>query len=301
MNHIPSYSTIYALGHRAVSDLLSSPVVAEEKVDGSQFSMQRLNGELSCRSKGQDLIVDAPEKMFMRAVETAKALDLHDGWIYRCEYLNAPKHNTLAYSRVPVSHLVVYDIETGPACFLGHSAKIDEATRIGLECVPLIYEGMILSLEQVQSMIDRESILGGCNIEGVVIKNYTQFTADKKVAMAKMVCEGFQEKNAKNWKSANPTSADVVQVIIASLRTPARWQKAVQHLREAGQLTDTPKDIGALVKEAQADVLKEEREWISEQLVNHFLPQIIRGSIAGLPEWYKEKLAESAFSESSSV
>ena len=64
MNHIPSYPSIYALGHRAIAEILSSPVVIEEKIDGSQFSMCRTDGVLSCRSKGKDMILDAPEKMF---------------------------------------------------------------------------------------------------------------------------------------------------------------------------------------------------------------------------------------------
>jgi len=176
------------------------------------------------------------------------------------------------------------------------ATKAQEAERLGLECVPLIYSGMLEEISQIQAMIDRDSYLGGCKIEGVVIKNYDLFTADKKVAMAKMVCDGFKEKNAENWKSTNPTAGDVVQVIIAQLRTDARWQKAVQHLREAGTLTDRPRDIGALIKEAQADIEKEEREWIAEQLLKHSLPRILRGSVAGLAEWYKTELAKTAFS-----
>lgn len=33
-----SYPSIYALGHRAIVDLLKGPVFIEEKIDGSQFS-----------------------------------------------------------------------------------------------------------------------------------------------------------------------------------------------------------------------------------------------------------------------
>lgn len=301
MHHIYSYPTIYALGHKAVTELLCGKVLIEEKVDGSQFSMQRLNGELACRSKGQDLIVEAPEKMFTKAVETASALPLTDGWIYRCEYLQSPKHNTLAYARHPAKHLVLYDVETGIQSYLSPAEKYQEAARLGLECVPVYFEGTVLSLEQVQAMLDRDSILGGSKIEGVVIKNYALFMPDKKVAMAKYVCADFQEKNAKEWKRSNPTQQDIVQSIIASLRTDARWNKAVQHLRESGNITDSPKDIGPLIKEARADILKEEKEWIAEQLANHFIPQIIRGSIAGLPEWYKDKLAKSSFTEETLV
>lgn len=298
MHHISSYSTIYALGHRAIAEILSGTVVVEEKIDGSQFSMSRTEaGDLACRSKGQDLIVDAPEKMFTKAVESARLLPLVPGWTYRCEYLQSPKHNTLAYSRHPNRHLVLYDVETGPQCFLAPEAKLAEGQRIGLEVTPLYLHGRIESLEQARALLGQESMLGGCPIEGIVIKNYNLFTPDKKVAMAKVVCDDFKERNAINWKKENPTRGDIVQQLVSALRTEARWQKAVQHLRERGEITDSPRDIAALIKEARADIEKEEREWISDQLLKHELPHILRGAIVGLPEWYKEQLAKSAFAE----
>jgi hypothetical protein len=296
MKHVSSYSTIYALGHRAITDILSGPVVVEEKIDGSQFSMSKGDdGELSCRSKGQDLVVDAPEKMFAKAVEAAKVLPLVPGWVYRCEYLQSPKHNTLAYSRHPSRHIILFDVETGPQCYLPPAEKLAEGIRIGLEVVPLYLNGKLETIEQATAFLGRESMLGGCLIEGVVIKNYAMFTPDKKVAMAKVVSEGFQEKNAANWKTTNPTRADIVQQLITALRTEARWQKAVQHLRERGELTNSPRDIAALITEARADIEKEEREWIAAELLKHELPHILRGAIAGLPEWYKTQLAEKEF------
>lgn len=33
-----SYPSIYNLGHRYIADLLTVPVIVEEKIDGSQFS-----------------------------------------------------------------------------------------------------------------------------------------------------------------------------------------------------------------------------------------------------------------------
>lgn len=57
---IHSYSSIYALGHKALEDLLKTPVLVEEKLDGSQFSFGvyiNQEGErlLKCRSKGADI------------------------------------------------------------------------------------------------------------------------------------------------------------------------------------------------------------------------------------------------------
>lgn len=73
---VNSYPSIFNLGHKAITDLLKSPVIVEEKVDGSQFGfmVHSESGELQCRSKGAPLYNDAPQAMFIRAVETAKRL-----------------------------------------------------------------------------------------------------------------------------------------------------------------------------------------------------------------------------------
>lgn len=299
---IHSYPSIYALGHRAIKDLFTGNILIEEKIDGSQFSMARLNGALHCRSKGAEIFVDAPEKMFTAAVETAKTLDLREGWVYRGEYLRSPKHNTLQYDRTPAKHIILFDVETGPSTFLSYEQKMAEAYRLGIECVACYYEGRAeqMTLEDVKAYLNNNSALAaasGAKIEGVVVKNYDLFTADKKVAVGKFVSEAFKEVHNKEWKTSNPSPVDFVQQITMNLRTNARWQKAVQHLREAGKITDSPRDIGLLIAEVQADVVREEADRIQEQLYTHFVPHIKRGVIAGLPEWYKEQLAASGFDD----
>lgn len=108
--------------------------------------------------------------------------------------------------------------------------------------------------------------------------------------IGKYVSPEFKEKHQHAWKQSNPTKADVVQHLVLSLRTEARWNKAIQHLKEAGQLTGTPQDIGKLIKEIQADIQKEEQEEIMMFLFSHFWPQVARGVIAGFPEYYKTLL-----------
>jgi hypothetical protein len=84
-----SYPSIYNLGHKNVLDIFNEDVLIEEKIDGSQFSFGLFADELRCRSKGATLNIDAPEKMFQKAVDVAKGLidKLNNGWTYRCEYL----------------------------------------------------------------------------------------------------------------------------------------------------------------------------------------------------------------------
>jgi len=285
------------IGHKMIADIFKSSVLIEEKIDGSQFSFGLLEGELVCRSKGKQLILDAPEKMFARAVETVRELAprLRQEWTYRGEYLEKPKHNALSYSRIPKGHIILFDIDAGLEEYMPPETKRDEAKRLGLECVPVLYEGMVSDFAMFKDFLERESILGGTKIEGVVIKNYNLFTAEKKVAMGKYVSESFKETNEKNWRESNPHQGDLEQMLIEQYRTNARWQKAVQHLRDNGTLDGSPKDIGALMREVPADVMKECEAEIKEKLFKHYWPKVSRGVMRGLPEWYKDQLAESAF------
>lgn len=297
-----SYPKILALGHAALGDLslLDQDVTVEEKVDGSQFSFGvGFDGVLRVRSKGAEFTPDYPEKMFSAAVETVKSLAhlLHPGWAYRAEYLQKPKHNALAYNRIPERHLIIFDVNDGHESYLAPADRYAEATALGLECVPVLYSGKVSSADQLREMLGTVSVLGGQKIEGVVIKpfGYNLFGRDGKVVMAKFVSEAFKEVHAKEWRKSNPTNGDVLLEIGMRLRTEARWNKAIQHLRERGDLTGTPKDIGALMKEAVSDTEAEEVERIKDRLYSWAWPHVRREITRGLPEWYKQRLAESAF------
>jgi hypothetical protein len=309
-----SYPKLFALGHRALDALLLDDVVVEEKLDGSQFSFGVFKewlptagggvvqqNVLKIRSKGVVMNVEAPEKMFNKAVETVKDLAdrwlLNEGWTYRAEYLAKPKHNALAYDRAPNGFLAIFDINLAEESYLPYEAKAAEALRLGLDVVPLIYQGRIASIEQFRPMLDRVSFLGGQKIEGVVVKNYNRFGPDKKVLMGKFVSEAFKEIHGGEWKKANPTHSDIVEQITASLATPARWVKAVQHLRERGALEDSPKDIGPLLKEIGTDVHAECADEVRDALFKWAWPRIQRGIIRGFPEWYKGELLKRQFDQ----
>jgi len=295
MEHVHAYPSVMQLGHKMIADIFSGPVLVEEKVDGSQFSFGRINGELVCRSSGKQQLIDAPDDMFSKVIEIVKTLDLHPDWTYRGELLNKPKHNTLVYSRVPKQNIIIFDINTGLEEYMTHEQKTEEANRLGLEVVPLLFSGKVDNFEVFKEFLDKESVLGGSLIEGVVIKNYALFTAEKKVAMGKYVSEKFKEVHSGDWKDRNPTSRDFETILVEKYRTEARWQKAVQHLREAGTLTESPQDIGLLIKAVPVDILKECEEEIKETLFKHVWPHISRGLTRGLPEWYKDELAKTAF------
>lgn len=307
-----SYPSIFALGHRAIRDLLTVPVTVEEKVDGSQFSFGVFPaydhegytaGEtvLRCRSKGCVLNIDAPEKMFTHAVETAKRLQplLKVGWTYRGEYLAKPGHNALIYSRIPAQHIILFDINDDHESYLSYEEKVVEAGRLGLEVVPRLHSGLLTDIASVREFLAADSILGGQKIEGVVVKpiGYSLYGPDKKALIGKFVSEAFKEVHAKTWGESNPKGGDIIQRISERYTTPARWIKAIQHLREAGQIEDSPKDIGKLIGEIPNDIKKECEEELKEALFVWAWPHIRRSVTRGFPEYYKERLLKQQFEQ----
>ena len=321
-----SYPSIYAMGHSAIKDLLNHEVNVEEKVDGSQFSFGLVpanldsNGKpvdpvwnvfdnicwsLKVRSKGAVIHIDAPPKMFARACEMVKEMSgqLHPGWTYRGECLDKPKHNALAYDRVPAGHIIIFDINTGNQEYLSYEDKKAEAERLGLECVPLLFTGKITGVEHFRKFLDTVSVLGGQAIEGVVVKprNYNLFGADKKVLMGKFVSEAFKEVHRKAWgeggEFAKASKNDIIRKVTLALSTPARFQKALIHLKEKGLIEGSPRDIGLLIKEIPHDILKEEQGWIMETLFNALWPDISRGINRQVPTWYKDLLLTQQFEQ----
>ncbi len=294
MSTIPGYSSPLALGHRFLGErYFEGTTIVQEKIDGSQISFGVRDGKLFVRSRRVELDLN-DAGMFGKAVQTIQGLfksqKLVEGWTYRGEFLGKPKHNTLDYDRVPKDFIILFDIDMGNQDYVNNLSFY--AFNLGLEAAPIYWT--LRNLRPSQELIDqwmlRPSILGG-PIEGIVMKNYAQLGQDKKVAMAKYVSTAFKERHGESWKLRHPGPKDVVLSIIDDLRTDARWKKAVQHLQEAGQLTGTPKDIGALMKEVQNDVRQEVEEEIKNRLFDTYWKQITRGITAGLPEWYKDQLA----------
>ena len=66
-----SYPSIYALGHHAVKDLFRTPVIVEEKIDGSQFSFGLFDDGMRYKSKGAIVYAESPG-MFQLAVDGAQ-------------------------------------------------------------------------------------------------------------------------------------------------------------------------------------------------------------------------------------
>jgi len=298
---IKAFPKIFAIGTFYIKDIFKNDVEISEKIDGSQFCFGKLNNELFIRSKGSQIFPENPEKMFGIASDYVLSIEdkISNNTIYFCEYLKKPKHNTLAYNRVPKNNLILFGVCDNTDKFVSsYDDLLKMADEIDIETVPLIFSGKINNSQEIFDLINAESVLGGVNVEGIVVKNYFQpfLLGGQPIPLmaGKFVSEKFKEVHQKNWNKKN-TGKGKFELFKDSFRTEARWEKAVQHLREIGNLDGSLKDIGSLIKEVHRDIISEETETIKSFLFREFGGEVIRKSTAGLAEWYKEKLIKNNF------
>ena len=104
------FPKILHIGDKQISSLFDDEVEITEKVDGSQLGFGKVNGRLFIRSKGRELDLDNPDGMFKLGVEYVRSIEdkIPDNHTFYGEYLQKPKHNTLAYDRVPKNNISLF-------------------------------------------------------------------------------------------------------------------------------------------------------------------------------------------------
>lgn len=287
-----NYPGICHIGHPLIADLFLDEVLIEEKVDGSQFNWGiSPEGTPWYRSKGSELYPETADKLFQPAIAKINEVvsKLKPGLFYRGETLHKPKHNTLKYNRVPKGNIVLFDIDDGNGNFLGLEEKKTVAKELGLEAVPALRVTKVVDpLKVAEELLSIESVLGGTPVEGIVFKNYKRFGKDGKPLFGKLVSEKFREKHHTRWKNKNPGANGLIENLTNIYKHENRWLKAIQHLKERGDLKGVPEDIGRLMREILEDVKKEERDNIVNLLWEWAWPKISRGIVRGFPEFYKK-------------
>lgn len=290
------FPKILHIGDKQIADLFDGPVEITEKVDGSQLGFGKVGGRLFVRSKGKEQDLDNPDKMFVEAVEYVKSIEerIPDNYTFYGEYLQKPKHNTLAYDRIPKNHIALFGVfNFNTKTFASFGVIEAWAKELDVDTVRLIKSGVSSPEEVLQLVNGTVSMLGGQSIEGVVVKAYKPWMFLGQIPLSvmsgKYVTEAFKEVHIKNWKAEN-TGKGQLEVAVSQYRSEARWNKAIQHLRDAGNLDGSPKDIGNLIKEVRKDVVEEEKENIKDVLYRIYEEKFLRASVEGLPQWYKERL-----------
>lgn len=289
------YNKVLALGHRHIETILIGNNHAEEKVDGSTYNFG-IDKDLKLWVRSHSAVIH-PEyitTMFKEATEYVVSIQdkLIPGYMYHGEMLNKPKHNVLSYSRIPTNYTIIFDIEDENGNPFDYETKSRMAAELGFETVQLLARN-ISTKEQVIELLNTRPLLGGEEyVEGIVIKNYDKLTPSGSYMVGKFVSERFKERHGKEWKGGRPQKKETIARLIEELRTEARWNKAIQHLREADEIEDEPRDIGKIIKEVIKDIEEEEADYIKEELYKEYIKSIKSGVTVGIPEWYKKKLLD---------
>lgn len=290
------FAKIFPLGHRIIKSIFDDVVEITEKVDGSQFSFGVIDGELVCKSKRTTLTLDKSESQFHPAVDHVKKIadKLHPNWMYFGETLKSPRHNVIKYDRVPLNHIALFGIyDVTERLWLSCDHQTPEALRLEIDMVPVLFNG-IANLEICQQLINKVSFLGGSNIEGIVIKNYEKSVMIGDVVFSvmcgKWVHDAFKEKHS-DLASRGGKKKDSWEGFCEGFLHENRWRKAIRHLADDGKVLGEPQDIGPLIKEIHNDIVEEEKDEILEFLWKQHSPHLLRKSIQGFPEWYKEQIA----------
>jgi hypothetical protein len=296
MKAVPGYTKILTIGSAMTENALVGHVVIQEKVDGSLFRFGiNEDGEVTAGSKGQIFYdLDDVAQMFVEGAQYIKSISdklkkLPVDTYFYCEYLQKPKHNTLVYDHVPKNHLVLFDcLMGGKWCNYKELQVI--ANGLDIDAIPVLYSGLATT-DTIKGFLETPSYLGKQIVEGVVIKNYDQtimLGGHVFPLFTKYVREAFKELHTQDWKIRQPK--DSLHDYVEGFKSEARWQKAIIHLREKGELLWSPKDIGNLIKTIQEDILVEETENIKNFLFKCFKDDILRAATRRFPEWYKEQL-----------
>lgn len=296
-----AFPKILHIGDKQILDLFEGEVEITEKLDGSQFSFGKIDGEVITRSKGREF--DEPDKLFKPVWEYVHSIadKLPEGIFFYGETLGTPRHSTLAYDRTPKNFFAMFGVYVAETReFLNYDAIKEWSEKLDVDPIPLLYKGEISQDKILEMVEDTPSYLGGQNIEGVVVKAYKPWMFLGQIPLSvmsgKYVTEAFKEVHNKDWTRLN-TGKGKFDVLKENYRTEARWNKAIQHLKERGELTGTPKDIGALLKEINIDIETEEKENIKDQLYAIYKGDIMKYATHGLAQWYKEKLVKGEINE----
>lgn len=294
---ISTYPKIFALGSDFIKAIFDGGVSIEEKLDGSAFTVGKINGELFMRSKNVQLYRDNPQKMFQEGVDYILSIEdkLPDDIVFYFEYLRKLKHNCIKYDRIPKNHLMLFGASDKHKNFIPDYRRY--AKILNVDSAPLLYKGKVNNIKEIHKLLETKSFLGGTKIEGFVVKNYSQpfLLGGQPIPLmtGKYVSEKFKEVHDKNWK--RNTGKGKFETFKEKFRAEARWDKGIQHLRDSDELEFEPRDIGKLIKEIQRDIEEEEKENIKEFLYNNFKREILGYAIKKFPEYYKEYLAKRSF------
>lgn len=275
--NMKKYQDITRLGHKTTIGVLNEgdQIVIQEKLDGANASFRKVGNEVKAFSRNHELNEENNLGGFYQFVqENIKAEDLLEDTIYFGEWLNPHKVKYPEYQK----QFFLYDIylieEDDKSFYESFTAVKMEAERLGLNLIPVFYEGEYQSFEHLQSFVGK-TLLGGKlgdveTGEGIVVKNVKYRDRFGNQKFVKLVTDAFREVQKQKAPKDPKIELTQEQVFVEKTVTEARVEKLLYKFVDEGILDEIfgIEDMGTILKNMNPriteDILKEESDMLPE-------------------------------------
>lgn len=251
-------------------------IIVQEKIDGANFSIRYDEESNGIKAFSRKKMLDLGNNL-RGAWEWSQRLNknlvqgvLGNTLILFGEWLVS---HTIVYPDDKYHNAYFYDVwDTKTEKYLTQDKVKEIVEQLGLNYVPVFYEGEFVSWENLKQFVGRTD-LGGVNGEGIVVKNMTRLN-DPNTRLpfyTKIVADKFAEKKSvKKFNESKLERRAKLQTIVESIVTEGRVRKLVHKMVDDGMIpedwdehnmSDIAKNIG---REVYYDCIKEEPETVEQ-------------------------------------
>ena len=239
-----------------------------EKVDGSNASVQKENGNLLAFSRKQPLDEFNNLDGFFQYVQTLNPADFDERYIVFGEWL---RKNKIIYNEENMHKWYVFDIyDAVDEKWMTQDFVRKFCADHNLTYVNVLYEGKFISWEHCRTFMNSPHY--GERQEGIVVKNQTKINDPntRTPFYLKIVNDSFKETmKERPQKSQEQLDEEArLRALAETIVTERRVEKAIFRLRDDGVFPDkfAPEDMKMvarnLPKAVYDDCVKEEKETV---------------------------------------
>lgn len=268
------YQSITRLGHKTTVGVLNEGdwIVIQEKIDGANASFRKgENGEILTFSRNNPLTGEDGLGGFRKwSLENLDPDLLLPNIVYFGEWTNPHKVKYPEYQK----QFFLYDMfDTNKGKYLDFNRVKDAHRMLGINLVPVFYEGEYKGFEHLQSFVGKTA-LGGMlgdipTGEGIVVKNVNYVDRHGNQMFVKLVTDAFREVQKQKAPKDPKMEATQEQLFVNATMTEARVEKMLYKLVDEGIIEEAPfqiEDMGVILRNMGTrifdDIMKEESDML---------------------------------------
>lgn len=273
--NLTRYQHVERLGHQEVQGLLDhGEVIVQEKIDGANLTVAWDDEDgLIVASRNQAIYAKGDHlKAFNGASEYILGLPMvveyvkQTGAILRGEWL---VRHTIMYHEAAFGHFYVFDVQNREGEYVHPDHWKEHLTVAGLKVVPEIgrFSGPA-DPETISALSQGESLIGGKEREGIVVKAYGFKNRYGRVTWGKVVSADFKERAAAKFGANRFESKEAK--FVADCVTSSLVHKIIDKINDENG-TVSVRDMARVIQTAWYDAFKEELwDFVKDNKVKSF-------------------------------